>query len=639
MNRSKAVLSSLRLANSLLSIRSSSTRPLFTRVTHFFHLSSFTASNQSHTSQFHINTCQKIFFSTSPNSGLELILACDWSDELENKLEEFSPKLTHESVVYVLRKLDKDPQKASAFFNWVCDKKQFRPSSTVYSLMLRNLVNKDSLKQFWVTLRRMKEDHCYIEEETYLSILGVLKKTKKASDLAALNQFHDGMVKEIAMDNVAKTLVDVVLGSDWDDKIGKKLEDMKIELSDNFVLTVLKELRIYPVKALGFFRWVGEHSGYKHNTITYNGILRVLARHESVRDFWNVVEEMKKEGYEMDIDTYIKISRQFQKFRMMEDAVKLFEFMMDGPYKPSVQDCSLLLRSISSINNPDLGLVFRVANKYESLGNSLSKSVYDGIHRALTKLGRFDEAEKIMKAMKNAGFEPDNITYSQVIFGLCKAGRFEDACNVLDEMEENGCIPDIKSWTILIQGHCAANEVDRALLCFAKMMEKNYDADADLLDVLINGFLSQKRVNGAYKLLVEMIEKVRLRPWQATFKTLIEKLLGARRLEEAMNLLRLMKKQNYPPFPEPFVQYISKFGTVEDASEFLKALSVKEYPSSAAYLQVFESFFNEGRHYEAKDLLYKCPHHIRQDSKISLLFGSAKSNKVTIPSRKESTSF
>lgn len=639
MNRSKAILSSLRLANSLISTRSFSTRLLFTRVTHFSHFSSFAASNQSHTSQFHINTYQKLFFSTSPNSSLELILAYDWSDELENKLEELIPKMTHESVVYVLKKLDKYPEKASAFFNWVCDKKQFRPSSSVYSLMLRMLVNKDSLKQFWVTLRKMKEDNFYIEEETYLLILGVLKKAEKASDLAALNQFHDGMVKENAMDNIAKAVVDVVLGSDWDDKIEKELEKMKIELSDNFVLRVLKELRIYPVKALGFFRWVGEHSGYEQNTITYSGILRVLARHDSIWDFWNVVEEMKNKGYEMDIDTYIKISRQFQKFRMMEDAVKLFEFMMDGPYKPSVQDCSLLLRSISSINNPDVGLVFRVVNKFETLGNSLSKSVYDGIHRALTNLGRFDEAEKIMKVMKNAGFEPDNITYSQVIFGLCKAGRFEDACNVLDEMEENGCIPDIKTWTILIQGHCAANEVDRALLCFAKMMEKDCDADADLMDVLINGFLSQKRVNGAYKLLVEMMEKVHLRPWQATFKTLIEKLLGARKLEEAMDLLRLMKKQNYPPFPEPFVQYISKFGTVEDASEFLKALSVKEYPSSAAYLQVFESFFNEGRHYEAKDLLYKCPHHIRKDSKISQLFGSAKSDKVTIPSRKESTSF
>ncbi|KAJ0048206.1 hypothetical protein Pint_15549 [Pistacia integerrima] len=468
----------------------------------------------------------------------------------------------------------------------------------------------------------MKEQKFYIDEETYKSILGVLKKAKMDSDVVALNHFHDRMVQENAAVGVVKKVANVVLGMDWCDKVEKELEDMKIELSDDFVISVLRELRNYPLKALSFFNWVGEYSGSEHNTIMYNAILRVLARYDSKEEFWSVVEVMKNVGHEMDIDTYIKISRQFHKCKMTEDAVKLFELMMDGPYKLSVQECSLLLRIISTVENPDLALVFRVAKKYEATGNFLSKPVYDGIHRSLTSVGRFDEAEKIVKVMKNAGYEPDNVTYSQLVFGLCKARRFEEACKVLDEMEENGCIPDIKTWTILIKGHCIANEVDQALMCFAKMVEKNIDADADLLEVLINGFLGQKRVKGAYELLVGMVENARIRPWQSTYKILIEKLLGVSKLEEAMNLLRLMKKQNHPPFPEPFVQYISKFGTVEDASEFFKALTVKEFPSASAYLHVFKSFFNEGRHSEAKDLLYKCPHHIRKDSRISELFGS-----------------
>ncbi|KAI6675416.1 hypothetical protein NL676_003322 [Syzygium grande] len=223
--------------------------------------------------------------------------------------------------------------------------------------------------------------------------------------------------------------------------------------------------------------------------------------------------------------------------------------------------------------------------------------------------------------MRNAGYEPDNITHSQLVFGLCKAKRLDEACEVLDKMEELGCTPDIKTWTILIQGHCVANEVDKALFLFAKMMEREIDADADLLDVLINGFISQSRIDGAYQLFVELINKARIRPWQATYKNLIDKLLGVRKLDEAMELLRLMKKQNYPAYPEPFVQHISRFGTVHDASEFLKALSVKDYPTISAYVYVLESFFKEGRHSEAKDLLYKCPHHIRQHPKVSVLFG------------------
>ncbi|KAL5544127.1 hypothetical protein UlMin_007911 [Ulmus minor] len=628
MNRSKAILISLRFANSYLSTRfRTTTRQFSSQVTQIPHLRQ-SISTLSYASNL-INTHQKLLFSSTPNSFVELVVANDWSTELENELETSPPKWTHETVMFVLKKLDKHPQKASDFFNWVLEKNGFRPSSSIYSLMLRILLNKDTMKLFWITVKHMKEQGCYLDEETYLTMSSQLKKDKMATDLAALSHFYNSMIQDNAMEGVVKQVVGVVLGSEWSDKVEEQLGEVIVELSDNFVIRVLKELRNYPSKALSFFYWVGQFPGYEHNTVTYNAAARVLGRDDSIREFWEVIEKLKAAGHEMDLDNYVKITRQFQRKRMMEDAVKLYELMMDGPYKPSVQDCSVLLRHISASDSPDLNLVFRVVKKYESTGHTLSKAIYDGIHRSLTSVGRFDEAENIVKVMRNAGYEPDNITYSQLVFGLCKARRFEEACKVLVEMEAQGCTPDIKTWTILIQGHCATGEVDKALNCFAKMMEKNCDADADLLDVLISGFLGQRKIEGAYNLLVEMVDKARLRPWQATYKNLIEKLLGESKLEQALELLRQMKKQNYPPYPDPFVQYISKFGTVEDAVEFLKALSVKEYPSSSAYLHLFKSFFREGRFPEAKDLLYKCPHHIRKHHEISKLFGSAQSTPAT----------
>lgn len=189
-------------------------------------------------------------------------------------------------------------------------------------------------------------------------------------------------------------------------------------------------------------------------------------------------------------------------------------------------------------------------------------------------------------------------------------------------MVGNECFPDLKTWTTLIQGHCAAGEVDRALFYFSKMMEENWEADADLLDVLVNGFLNQNRIYGAYTLLIELVNRARLRPWQATYRNLIQHLLGERKLQEAVSLLHLMRKSNYPPYPEPFVQYISKFGTVDDALRFLKVLSSKEYPTVSAYQHVFQSLLHQGRHSEARDLIYKCLLHIREHQAIGSLFGS-----------------
>ncbi|KAL6973158.1 hypothetical protein U1Q18_027338 [Sarracenia purpurea var. burkii] len=625
MNRAKPILSSLRLANSLRSARfpkNSSLNPQMTTI-QFSHLAPF--SKQLHAS-ISLSIHQNLLFSSQPNSIVEIVLDSEWSKELEHELSSTNPTLTHETVVYILKKLDKDPKKASNFFNWVTNTNGFKPSSAIYSLALRIFANRESMRQFWATITKMEELGFEIDEVTYLTILGVLRNSKMATDVAAWTQLYKKMGKENEMGDLVKKVVQVVTRSDWGSEVERELGQMRISLSDNFILRVLRELKGFPLKALRFFKWVSGCLGYEHNSVTYNAITRVLCRDDSIDEFWSMVKEMKGFGHDMDIDTYIKISRKFQKNKMLKDAVELYELMMDGPYKPSVQECSVLLRTISM--NADMNLVFRVVKKHESAGNSLMKTDYDGIHRSLTSVGRFEEAEKIVEEMKVAGYEPDNITYSQLVFGLCKARRLEEAIKVLELMESKGCVPDLKTWTILIKGHFAANEVEKALMCFAKMMEKNCNADADLLDVLVNGFLTQNRIDGANKLVVEMVNKARLRPWQATYKNLIQKLLDERKFEEAMNLLCLMKKHNYPAFPEPFVKYISRFGTVEDAGDFLKALSVKEYPSVSAYLHVFESFFKEGRHSEANDLLFKCPHHIRKHVAVCSLFGSAKSSNA-----------
>ncbi|XP_020212410.1 pentatricopeptide repeat-containing protein At3g48250, chloroplastic [Cajanus cajan] len=622
MNRVKAIAASLRMLESSLGTRN--------QVTHFSLHNPLPLLDRSHFLRFPI-THHKLYFSTKPNTIVELVLTNDWSQELEHKLENRCPSMTHETVLYVIKRLDKNPEKVSSFFNWVSKKEWFRASSSLYSLIVRVLATKDTMKQFWVTLRMMKEKGFYLDEETYLTILYGFKREKMDSDSVALTHFYDRMVEENAKQSIVTRVVDIISVSEWGDGVKDELAKLQIQLSDNLVIRVLKELRNAPLKAYEFFHWVGKQSGYEHNTVTYNAVARVLARSDSIEEFWSVIEEIKNVGHELDIDTYIKISRMLQKNRLMEDAVKLYELMMDGSYKPLVQDCSILLKSISGSDKPNLDLVFRVAKKFESTGHTLSKAIYDGIHRCLTGAGKFDEAENIVRTMRNAGHEPDNITYSQLVFGLCKMRRFEEAYKVLEEMESCGCIPDIKTWTILIQGHYDGNEVDKALLCFTKMIEKGCDPDADLLDVMIEGFLRQKRIEGAYELLMEISRKCRISPWQATYKKLIEKLLGVMKFEEALKLLRLMKSHNYPPYHLPFVPYISKFGSVEDADQFLKALSVKSYASHTVYVQVFESLFREGRLSEAKDLLYKSPHHIRKHSKICKLFGSSESDPQVLP--------
>ncbi|CAN6449333.1 unnamed protein product [Victoria cruziana] len=553
----------------------------------------------------------------------ELVSENKWSKDTEKTLDGGAFPLTQETLVYVLKKLEGNPRKALDFVEWAQGKKGFPIGPVAYDILIRISAQKDFMKEFWRIVKEMQDRGLVVDEETHQNILTKFVKERMVNEAAAWKKLKSLMQEDSTMRTNVESVAETISGSDWSEEVEAKLGSLDLQFTDVLVIRVLRELRALPLKALSFFRWVGSRPAYRHTAATYASIVRVLGRSDSIEEFWNTVKEMKDEGYELDFDTYIKLARRFQKWKMMKDAVDLYEFMMEGPYKPSMQDCSLLLQQIALSGLPDMDLVFRVVQIFENGGNSLSKSVYDGIHRSLTSVGRFDEAHQIMRTMKDAGFEPDNITYSQLVFGLCKAGRPEEARKVLDEMEDQGCIPDLKTWTILIQGHFLVGEVNGALSCFTRLLEKNCDADADLIAVIVKGLCDRNRAVDAHAIFVEILETGKLKPWQATYKLLIERLLKNGRLEEGLKLLNLMKSHGFPPFPEPFVDYISKSGTVEDGMDFLKALTVKRFPSTLAHVHLLQAFFKEGRNAEAQDLLYKFPHHIRNHADVLSLFGSS----------------
>ncbi|PKU68233.1 pentatricopeptide repeat-containing protein At3g48250, chloroplastic [Dendrobium catenatum] len=561
-----------------------------------------------------------IFPSPYPSQSIPFSSIPESSDL--NEFSSLTSVPTPESIIYVIKKLDKVPQKALDFFNFAKAHYALVPGPSAYNLMLRILAHKDFISDFWVLLNSMQKNGYKLDEGAYRVILGCFKNQKLIADSSSLTKFYYSAKEKSSTDAAVKYAAKIVLDAqDWSKEVEKNLEDLKSSVSEELVAMILRELRDYPHKALVFFAWASGIPDYQHGSVAHNAMALVLGRDESIGEFWSLVKEMR---YDMDIDTYVKVTRQFLKRKMMKDAVELYEFMMDGPYKPAIQDCGLLLRQLSLSSNPDLDLVFRVVKKYEAVGYSLSKVVYDGIHRSLTSTAKFEEAMEIMQKMRQEGYEPDNITYSQLVYGLCKTKRLDDASNVLDEMEKGGCTPDLKTWTILIHGYCSAGDVDGALECLTKMIGKNYEVDADLLDVLVNGLCGKKRTKSAYTLMVEMIDNAQLRPWQSTYKYLIKELLGVGKLEEALKLLSMMKNCKVPPFIEPFAAHIAKFGTIEDAKEFLKILAGKTYPSSTTYVNLFKAFFDQGRYTEAQDLLFKCPHHIRKLVDISKLFGSVK---------------
>ncbi|KAL5718092.1 hypothetical protein ACHQM5_011031 [Ranunculus cassubicifolius] len=561
-----------------------------------------------------LNPHQKSHFSSKPNSIITLITTKTWSKSLEHELSNSNPSFTHETVIYVLKSLEKHPQKALNFLNWVTYTKGFTPSSIVYSLMLRILGNKEYIKEFWECVERLVDEDCDIDIGVYRAVLANFKNLEMMSDAKALTRLVSKMTKESGTTARVKNVVDLVLGSDLKDDLRKNLRVVGDSLSENIVLRIFWKLHKFPLKALLLFRWVEEHTDYTLKGAIYNGIVRVLAKEESVKEFWSMVEELKSSGYLIDIDTYIKVERQFLSSGMLKDAVQLYEQMMDGPYEPPLDNCNWLLREIC----------VRVVKTYAAAGHLLSNTSYDWMYRCLNSVGNIEEAEKVLVCMKNEGFEPDSVTYGHAVFGYCRAGQLERATKVMDELESRGCISDPRTWAYLIQELCKAGELDQSIKYFMKMLQKNLEVEAEILDLLVNLLCNEGRVDNVYTLVIESVDKAKLTPLISTYKHVITNLLAEKKFGAAMILLRPVEEQNLRPIGALYVDYLSKSGSLDDATDFLKVVNTKQHAPSSFYFQILHSFCKEGRHSEAEELVDKYPYHIRTHANILKFFASQK---------------
>ncbi|PON70158.1 hypothetical protein PanWU01x14_083330 [Parasponia andersonii] len=69
----------------------------------------------------------------------------------------------------------------------------------------------------------MKIRGIYIDKETYFEILLQLKKKNLLTDVAALTQVYNSVLQESIMDDVVKKGVNVILGSNWGNKVERQL--------------------------------------------------------------------------------------------------------------------------------------------------------------------------------------------------------------------------------------------------------------------------------------------------------------------------------------------------------------------------------------------------------------------------------
>ncbi|KAF8020580.1 hypothetical protein BT93_G1115 [Corymbia citriodora subsp. variegata] len=554
---------------------------------------------------------------------------CENSEDAAKVLESNSVAVSDDLVLKVLESLSASPPAAGKFFGWVSERHSERLSSKSYNLMLGILGVNGLISEFWGLFETMKKRGYGMSGRVRDKVLETFEKEGRESDAEKLRGvFASGSINNSVEKNPS-SICRIVKNEVWSEDLEKKLRELDVEFSTDVVKMVLENLATEPMKALILFRWVEESGLIKHNEQTYNAMAIVLGREDCIDRFWKLVDEMKVAGYEIEMETYVKVLDRFCKRKMIKDAVYLYEFAMGGVNKPSVQECTFLLKKIAVSKDFDVGLFSRVMKVYTEKGNVLTDSMLYTVLKSLNSVGRLGESDKVLKVMQECGFLAGGNLQSKIAFWLSSTGKKDEACRFMDILESSGLTSDFKTTASLIEGLCVSGDLEKASDYFHEMVEKEAGSSASrALDSLVNAYCNKNRALDACQILKDCGSNNELKPWHTTYKLLIKKLLTQGGFEDALTLLSLMKEHGYPPFLDPFIQHISKKGTEDDALAFLKAMTSKKFPSTSVFLQMFEAFFKVRRHNEAQELLSKCPRHIRNHADVLDLFCSKSKGTV-----------
>ncbi|KAB1211091.1 hypothetical protein CJ030_MR6G018077 [Morella rubra] len=549
-------------------------------------------------------------------------------DDARKELELSDVVVSHELILRVLKKLESSPDVAKRFFDWVLESDSERLSSKSYNSMLGILGVNGFVEEFWDLVEAMKKKGYGISKGVQNKILEKFEKDGLDSDVEKLRDVYASGSVDNSVEKVCSRVCKTVRSDVWGDDVERRLQELGVTYSSDMVKMVVENVGVEPTKALIFFRWIEESDLFKHNEHTYNAMARVLGREDCIDRFWKVVDEMRSKGYEMEEETYVKVLGRFCKRKMIKDAVDLYEFAMAGAHKPSVHCCTFLLRKVVVSKQFDLQLFSRVVRIFTESGQVMTNSMLDAVLKSLTSVGRFGECSKVLKALEEGGFVASGHLQSKILFKLSSSGKKDEASEIVWNFEKSGSSIDHRTWASFIEGHCVAGDHDKASDCFQKMVEKEGVSSAGYaFDILVTSYCWKNKAIDACTLLVDMVNVKQLKPWHSTYKELISKLLVQGGFRHALSLLGLMKNQGFPPYVDPFIEYVSKSGNGDDAIDFLKEMTSKRFPATSVFLQMFEAFFKAGRRREAQNFLSKCPSHIRNHADVLNIFCSSKPRK------------
>ncbi|CAK9155823.1 unnamed protein product [Ilex paraguariensis] len=372
------------------------------------------------------------------------------------------------------------------------------------------------------------------------------------SSPATLESYHfrnSGIDSEGESDLVV-LIAKVPVGRSEDEVLQSLRDDQacsSIRVSHQLVDKLLHRFKDDWKSALGVFRWVESHPGYKPLPESYDMLVDILGKMKQIDRMRVLVEEMR-DRHIVTLKTISKVMRRLAGAGEWEDAVRTFDELGSFGLEKNTESMNLLLDTLCKEKRVEQAREVFLELKSHIPPNAHTFNIF--IH-GWCKVNRVDEADWTIQEMKGHGCRPCVISYSTIIQSYCHQFNFRKVYDLLDDMHAQGCSPNVVTYTTILCSLTKSEEFEEALQIAERMKLAGCKPDTLFYNALIHTLGRAGRVREAVHVFEVEMPRLGVTPNTSTYNSMIAMFCHHAQEQKAFNVLWDMENS---PHCKPDVQ-------------------------------------------------------------------------------------
>lgn len=182
------------------------------------------------------------------------------------------------------------------------------------------------------------------------------------------------------------------------------------------------------------------------------------------------MDTLRRIGVPPDVNVYNTLIAACKRAGNTSSALQLLDEMKKGNVRPNTCTYNTLISACGKAGLPSAALSLLAEMKMT--GVPRDTRTYNTAISGCAAHGLIDTAIELFSIdMSTEGLPRDVVTYNSLILAYMKCNRRQDAEHVLKAMKENGIQPNGITYNILISGRVAANEMAEALALLQSAVE------------------------------------------------------------------------------------------------------------------------------------------------------------------------